>query len=481
MTRAGWIGFVLGILALALFFALPPIAPITADGMKIVGIVLFTIIWWATTPVPMPVTSILCVSLVVLSGALARDEAFSNLGNYIVWFLIGVYGLAKALELSGFIKRLSLWLLTRRFVKGHPWMLVTAMMLMAAIISSLITQLPAYILMVTLFVGILEQLGYKKGDWVAAALMMGMCWSVEFGSMMLPFSSPMSILVIDWIARDVGYTITFLEWMLAAVPLSLLGLLLVLLVVRLMRSNIKGFAARSGDYLLPEYQKLGSLKREEKIAVGIYLMVVVMWMLSSLTSFLPGGVGSFLTKNVGVALPPLLGAGLLTMIHQRGKPALSWGEWSKAVDWSTVFFLAAIFVIGGVVGDPRFGIDAAMQTILLPMTQEMPVSLFVLFVVAWVVIQTNFMSNLVSLYVVYAAMLPIAVAIGGVDSAALGFLIRFGATMAFAFPSGTVVTAMVTNQGWVTMKQLALYGSILIGLTILLLSFAAYYWAAFIF
>ena len=481
MTRSKWIGFVLGLGALVLFATLPPLDPITAKGMWVVGIVLFTIIWWITSPVPLPVTSVFCVSLLVLSGALARDEAFSKLGHYIIWFLIGVYGVAKALEISGFIKRFSLWVLTRGFIRGHPWVLVMMIILTIALTSTLITMLPAFILMTTMIVGILEQLGYSKGNKVAAALMMGMTWAVSFGSLMLPFSSPMSLLAIDWIAQDTGYQITFVQWGMVAIPAGLLGCLLIVLVLKLMRPNIQGLAERSGDYLIPEYQKLGSLKGEEKIAIAVYLAVVVMWILSSMSSFLPESISNFLTNNMGMAVPPLLGAGVLTLLRYRGQPLLTWPQWGKAVDWDTVLFVAAIFVIGGIVSNPDFGISAAMQKIFLPVSQGMSPPIFILFVVAWTVIQTNLMSNMVSMYVVYTPMLPIALEIGGINPVALGFLIRFGATMAFALPSATVVTAMVINQGWVTVKEMGLWGFLLAALVILTLSFPIYYFVSFVF
>jgi sodium-dependent dicarboxylate transporter 2/3/5 len=481
VTRTQLAGFVLGVLVLFLFLVLSPIEPISTDGMRVTGVLLFIIIWWVTQPVGMPLASILGVTLLVLTGALERDVAFEGLGNYLVWFCVGTFGLAKTLELSGFIKRFSLWLLTRGFVQKRPWMLVSMIVFGTAVLGSLVTMFPSFILMTTLVASMLEQLGYKKGDLIGAALMAGMAWSVQMGILIFPFSSPINLLMIELITRETGYTITFVEWVLAAAPFALLGCLLVVLVLRLMRPNVNELAARSGGYLLPEYQKLGPWKADEKIALGVFLTVVIFWLLSSFASSLPGDVGNFFTKNVGFAVPPIIGAALLSIIRQRGKSLLPWGEWVKAIDWDSIFFIAAILVIGEVVSDPRFGLNTALVNIFLPISQRIPILLFVMLVVTWAVIQTNFMSNMATMYIVYVAMVPVSQALPGIEPMVVGFLARLGALMAFALPSATIVTGMVINQGWVPTGMMARYGFLLAGIMIILLSFPVYYWASFLF
>ncbi len=54
MKNKAWIIPVLGVLILLFFLVSPPIAPLTKLGMKVVGIFLFTVIWWVSVGVGYP-------------------------------------------------------------------------------------------------------------------------------------------------------------------------------------------------------------------------------------------------------------------------------------------------------------------------------------------------------------------------------------------------------------------------------------------
>jgi di/tricarboxylate transporter len=98
----------------------------------------------------------------------------------------------------------------------------------------------------------------------------------------------------------------------------------------------------------------------------------------------------------------------------------------------------------------------------------------------WVSTQTNIMSNFISAALVYAAMVPAAIA-AGVGSPALGFTIFAGARAGFALPSATTNTALVTGSGWVPVGFMARHGfAVTIGV-VLLCIFVVYPLASVIF
>jgi sodium-dependent dicarboxylate transporter 2/3/5 len=139
MNLKSWIAPGLGIILLLVFLLIPPIEPLTTKGMKVVGIFLFTIIWWSTVSVGYP--SIICISLFAITGVMTPQEVFAaSWGHWLVVFLLGIYGISESLRVTGFSRRFALWFVSRPFNAGHPWRLVGMFLLSCFLVGSFMTS-----------------------------------------------------------------------------------------------------------------------------------------------------------------------------------------------------------------------------------------------------------------------------------------------------------------------------------------------------
>ncbi len=179
MTRIQWVGALLGIAALISFLVLTPVSPLTSYGMRAAGVLLFTVIWWVFGPVDVAVTSALCVMLLAFTGTLSPAEAYRGLGDPLIWFLVGVFGIGRAMELSGVFRRFALFLMTRGFVQRSPWILPMMFLFAASLISGFMSWLAVFVIFMTILTGIFEAMGYRKGDAMPALLIMALAWGAE--------------------------------------------------------------------------------------------------------------------------------------------------------------------------------------------------------------------------------------------------------------------------------------------------------------
>ena len=476
-----WIGPVMGIVALLVFLVLPPLAPLTPLGMKVTGVFLFTVIWWATVSVGYP--SLLCVAFLVLTGAMTWKVAFAaSWGNWLVLFLIGVMGLGGGLRVSGFSRRFAVWFISLPFTTGRPWMLV-AMLLLACSLMGMVMSLTANcIIFMAIVAPMLEEMGYKKGDGFAAMLMMGIAWASTASFVMTPIASAGNLMVIGWMQRDIGYTVTFPQWFLWGIPMGLMVYLMLLGIYRyVVRPDVKRIADMSTEYIRVAKTEMGAMKLEEKIAVGIFLAVIICWLLPDVARTALPDISAHLS-NIGRAVPALVGACLLCLIKVKNQPILRFEGWMREyTEWGTVALIAAIAIIGEVIGDPQTGIPQLLSNVFQPIAMAAPLYVFVLLSLAWVILQTNAMSNLVSMTLVYSVMVPIAASVGTGNPVALGVEIAAASNLAFALPSATTSTALVIGSGWVPVPFLFRYGILLIIPMILLFSFVGYPYACLIF
>jgi sodium-dependent dicarboxylate transporter 2/3/5 len=480
MSGKQWLMASLGIIFLLFFLIVPPIAPLTATGMKIIGIFLFTVIWWAV--VDTGFTSILCVALFVLTGALPAKEAFAiSFGDWLPLFLLGSYGLGTAISVTGYSRRFALWFVTRPFTEGHPWLLVSMFLLGCTFLGMFVSLSVACIVFMSIAEPMLHGLGYKKGDRFAAMLMMGIAWAATASSAMTPIGHATNMFIMEQVKKDLGYTIGFGQWMLIGVPLGLIAFLMVLLVFRfVVRPDVSKFNEMAAKYVAEEAKKLGPMTTGEKVAIAVFGTVILWWMFPSTLGLLMPELAVIIEK-LGYTIPALVGAVALCLIRVKGRPVLTFRQWMEGVEWSAIMLVSAIQIIANTLGKPELGITSALTSLFSPVTVGAPFTLFLIVTMLWVVIQTNIMSNMVSASTVYAIMLPAALVAGHGNPVALAFCIAAASEYAFSLPSATTSTAIVTGSGWVPPMFMVKYGVLLILPIVLLFAFLIYPLSALIF
>ena len=481
MKYTYWIGAVSGILILLIFLVVPPFEPLTPAGMKAVGVFLFTIVWWTTVGVGF--TSLLCIALLATTGVMTPAEAFAcSMGNWVVLFLFGCFGISEGLRVTGFSRRFAFWFMGLPFAAGRPWVLMSMFLLACTLMGAVMSSTATCIVFMSIAKPMVEALGYKKGDDFAAMLMIGIAWASTASLSMTPIASAGNVMMMAWIERDLSYGIDFLQWMAFGIPMGLLVYLLILGVFRYaVRPDMKKFSEMKDHYVQREIERLGPITIEEKLALLIFSGVVACWILPDFTAqFLPESSGYL--KNLGYAIPALVGSCLLCLIRIHDKPLLDFNVWMiEGMEWGSTLLVAAIMALGAVLGNKETGINEFLATIIRPVASQLPLYLFIFIGLLWVVIQTNVMSNLVSMTLVYNVMMPISVTEGLGNPVALGATIAAASCYAFSLPSATTSTAIVVGSGWVSVQFLSRYGVLLILPIVLLFTFVCYPFAVFIF
>ncbi|MFC1932098.1 SLC13 family permease [Chloroflexota bacterium] len=480
MKGTWWLAPAVATGILCTFLLLPPIGSVTTVGMKIAGIFLFTVILWVFVGISYP--SLVCIGLFAALQVMPPKEVFAaSLGNWIVIFIIACLGLAESLRATGVSRRFALWFMTRPFTTGRPWMMLTMFMLACLLLGTVMSSTATLVVCMAIAEPMLEVVGYKKGERFAAVVMMGLAWSATAAFMTTPIGHGSNLLLLEWAERDMGYTITFVQWIIIGIPIGLLIFLMVLGILRfIIRPDASRFTAAATAYVLKERSKLGSMKLEEKIALGIFGVVVACWILPGVIGNILPEVSDYLNK-IGYATPALIGCGLACTLQVKNKPLLSFREWMMNMEWSAIVLIAAITVIGNTLGSSESGIPQFLTGIVEPIASGAPFSVFLFVSILWAGLQTNIMSNLVTATLVYTIMVPAAITAGVGNPVALGFSIFTATRSAFVLPSATVVTAIVTGSGWVPVKFMLRYGIITIIPIVLLITFVCYPFAAYIF
>ena len=89
------------VFALLLFVALKDTLTISAALTG--GITVWCVLWWVTEPVPIPVTSLLPLSLFPLFGVLEASQVAQSYGSPLILLMLGGFILSRGMESTGTI------------------------------------------------------------------------------------------------------------------------------------------------------------------------------------------------------------------------------------------------------------------------------------------------------------------------------------------------------------------------------------------
>ena len=173
------------LLSLAIYFVcvqqgLPSPASITA------AVTVLCIVWWVFEPIPIPVTSLIPLALLQLTGVLDKNQVAQSYGSSLVLLLLGGFILSKAMERSGAHRRLALAMISL-FGGKSSRQLVLGFMAASAVLSMWISNTATTLILLPVALAVLEKAQDKH---LAAPLMLGIAYAASIGGMGTPVGTP---------------------------------------------------------------------------------------------------------------------------------------------------------------------------------------------------------------------------------------------------------------------------------------------------
>lgn len=460
-------------LLIYLFFQvlLPAPEPITKAGMGVVGMFLGTLYLWIRVDIGWP--SLFILGLICLTGVTSPAQLFTNTwGNSMVPFLICAFLLNMVMADTGLTRRFALFFITRRGNRGRPWRLLT-MFFIAVMLMGLISTSSAITVM---FMAIAEEIfhmtGYKKGDRLVEAMMIGIFWVAQGAMAFTPISHVLIPMIFEYIAADFGITITYTRYSLAFIFAGIgffVGWMLILrFIIRPDVERLKHLDIESLKDSLKPWSK------QEKTILIVYLAVIILWCFPDVIALIPGmeGIAAWMS-SLGSAAPAMIAVGVLAFIHYDGKPMLDTRECCKRLPWGTVFMMATVMGMGFVFGLDTVGVTAWLMKVVSPVMSGLSPNMFIFAVIAFITIMTDFISNTLSASM-YTVIIPIALTVPGVNPIVVALLIAAACNSSFTFPSGCPAASLASGGGWTRVGFQIKYGFMVNTWMILMYYFFAY-------
>jgi sodium-dependent dicarboxylate transporter 2/3/5 len=360
-------GLVLGPAVLVAWFVWGPREGLTPEAHRLAGVLLLTIIWWVTEPIPIAATALMAVILTVIVGAVPVEGgkfdqariAFAQFGNPVLFFLLGGMFIGRAMTRHGLDRRLALSILATRWATRSSSTLLAAVGLTSMVLSMWISNTAATAMIYPVVLGMIAVLAAGMGDQSAAfprsryasALLLITAYASSAGGVATPIGTTTNVVAMGYFSQEeyFGRPIDFGRWSVVGIPMAIALGLGLFAWMRLLAPAEKLDLPALRMHLRNERAKLGGWSAGERNTLLVFLTVVALWVAPSMLLLLRFDTQSewmrahFPEQVVAMMAPVMLY--LLPIDWSKRRFSLELVDFS-GIDWGTVMLFGSGLALG---------------------------------------------------------------------------------------------------------------------------------------
>ncbi|MDR1762627.1 MAG: DASS family sodium-coupled anion symporter [Dysgonamonadaceae bacterium] len=328
-------------------------AAFTRSNYAMLAIFAAAIILWITEAVPNYLTSLLVILAIVLTGVTSEKTAYAQLGHPVMWLNILSFVLASMLVKTQVAKRFALWFVIR-FGKNASMIIISFMVInivLSAFISAT-TAKAAILLPIFMVVAAIYGASSDKRNNFGRNLVLQNLFQINMGATGFITGSGANLLAGSMIAGAMGWQIfSFQDWFIAAFPLCitimLIGWFVGTKIFFPLKKEEQVPQIEGGiERLKAELHALGRMKGEEFRAIGIFVVVLLLWATD---------------KQHGISQTAVAFGGAIVALL----PGIGIVKWNDVdIPWHLLLFSAGAYTLGAgleATGLPATIIDSAFN------------------------------------------------------------------------------------------------------------------------
>jgi sodium-dependent dicarboxylate transporter 2/3/5 len=307
-----------------------------------------------------------------------------------------------------------------------------------------------------------------------SAVLLAVAYGASIGGIATVIGTPPNVLAVGFLDRLAGVRVTFIGWMLFAVPISLAMLLSTLLVIRLtLARHLDGaptvIGAATGDPNRGESGTEGQARRAgARWTVLAVLLAFTLWATPALTRAVLGPshpLAEGLRRHLPEAGVALLCATLLfaaPVSWRRREFALTWKE-AEGVSWGTLLLFGGGLSLGTLAQATGL-VEWAGEAVVASGLATSPGGFMLVAILAATTL-SEFASNTASA----TLLIPVVLATArqaGFDPIAPALAATLATSCAFVFPVSTPPNAIVFGTGRVPLTRMMRTGVLLDAVTV---------------
>jgi sodium-dependent dicarboxylate transporter 2/3/5 len=467
--RRSTTGLLLGPAAFLVLMLVPQPEGLAVEGWRLAAVTVWMAVWWISEAIPIPATALLPIVLFPLLGIMPAGTVTLSYAHHLIFLFIGGFMIAVTMERWELHRRIALHVISR--AGTSPAQLVLGFMLATALLSMWISNTATAMMMVTIGLAVLKQMspdGRYQSSPLGTALMLGIAYAASIGGIATIIGTPPNAILAGVLDKNYGIDLGFGDWMLFALPLSLLMLFLSWLYLTRIAFPLRATELpESTGHISQQLAALGHMSRAEKRVAWVFGSVAVMWICRGLIDWAPLGM----IRDSTIAIAGALALFVIPADWQQRTFLLDW-QTAVRIPWDIIILFGGGFALAAGFSETGLTTWLAQQ---LQVLKGVPV--------VWVILLTGllvtFLTEVTSNTATASLLLPVLGALSlalALPPMILMVTATLCASFAFMLPVATPPNAIVFGSRCIHIPQMAKAGLWLNFMGVLLITAFVYLW-----
>ena len=346
-------GFYLALLVLCVIISLPTPDGLSVAGHRMLGIMVFSVIVWATTAISYPVSAGVIIALMALLIGFAPNPATGKIFGTAAGLAMGLKGfsstafclvgaalfLAAAMTKTGLDKRIALTVLSKLGTKSNH--VVIGVICCGFILSFFVPSTTARVAcLVPIVLGMISAFGVPLKSRFAGMLMITVAQVDSVWNVGIKTAAAQNMVAVNFIRTQLGVDISWMDWFIAAAPFAILmSFALYHVMMFLMPPEIKAIPGGK-ETVKKLLADMGKITTNEIKLLVISICLLILWTTEKKLHV----IDTSTTTMVAITLLMLPKIGVM-----------QWNEVVNKINWGTV----VLFGVGISLGSALLSTKAA--------------------------------------------------------------------------------------------------------------------------
>lgn len=346
-------GFYLALIVLLAIISLPTPDGLSVAGHRMLGIMVFSVIVWATTAISYPVSAGVIIALMALLIGFAPNPATGKIFGTAAGLGMGLKGfsstafclvaaalfLAAAMTKTGLDKRIALTVLSKLGTKSNH--VVIGVICCGFILSFFVPSTTARVAcLVPIVLGMISAFGVSLKSRFAGMLMITVAQVDSVWNVGIKTAAAQNMVAVNFIRTQLGVDISWMDWFIAAAPFAILmSFALYHVMMFLMPPEIKEIPGGK-ETVKKLLADMGKITTNELKLLVISICLLILWTTEKKLHV----IDTSTTTMVAITLLMLPKIGVM-----------QWNEVVNKINWGTV----VLFGVGISLGSALLSTKAA--------------------------------------------------------------------------------------------------------------------------
>lgn len=467
MNNVRIINICIGIIGFILVYTFADFGVGNENASLTAAIAFWIAYWWISEPVPLAATSLLPIILFPIFGLVGGEKIAKSYFNSTILLFLGGFIIALAMEKWNLHKRIALVLIS--FFGRSTSSIVLGFMIASAFLSMWISNTATAVMLLPIGLSMLykieEQAGLEVSRKFSISLMLGIAYACSVGGIATIIGTPPNLVFhrVFTIQFPDIQAITFGEWIILVLPLSIIMLLVIWLILTKLYFRLDDKINIDKSIVIKERKQLGGMSYQEKIVSFVFISTAVLWIFrndidSGLFTF-PGWSSLLPSKDFiddgTIAIAMSL---LLFIIPAKDKTndsiAILDNRIIRKIPWEIILLFGGGFALAeGFIASGLSEIIGAQFAAL----HDFPVYLTILIICLSITFLTELTSNTATAQIVLPILASLSVQLE-IDPKLVMIPATISASMAFMMPVATPPNAIVFGSGRLKVLDMARAG-----------------------